>query len=168
MTTTRRPATCTNCGLKLTASNTAHAHGDMGVHDTCHWCWESFGLENDHNDHGHDEPREGCPECGLYVPPTQRESRKGHTNTQKHSNSSHKGCDHLSTPAARAKCRKARAIKAMTTKDLIAQYEVDKVPGSYTITAREAMRRKIAPLVDELLRRANDLADEAAQAFFDN
>lgn len=107
--TTTRPTHCTNCNLKLTKGNTAHAKGDMGVHDTCHWCWNAFGRENDHNDYGHDVEVGGCPACGTYVFPT---AKKGHTGTKgPQSHTSHAKCDHAVTPAARAKCRKARNAK---------------------------------------------------------
>lgn len=108
MTSNAKPATCTNCDLKLTKSNTAHAHGDMGVHDVCYKCYASWGLENDHSDWGHDEPVTGCPSCGTFVKPT---AKKGHTNTVAKSHTSHAACKHAVTPAARAKCRKERAAK---------------------------------------------------------
>lgn len=108
--TTTRPTHCTNCNLKLTKNNTADAHGDMGVHDVCHFCWTSFGVENDHYDYGdHDANTKGCPACGTYVAPTAKPAKPIKDRTQAPQvHTSHAKCGHACTPAARAKCRKAR------------------------------------------------------------
>ena len=110
MTSTTKSTACTNCGLKLTKSNTAHAHGDIGVHDVCHFCYASWAMENEHDDYDdHDETTQGCPSCGTFVKPTAKVTKPA-TSTQVHTkHTSHAACDHASTPAARAKCRKERA-----------------------------------------------------------
>lgn len=82
----------------------------LGHENVCFPCFEAWMMENDHNDHGHDEAVANCPECGTYDPRT----KQGHTKTKgtKQVHRSHANCNHDKTPAARAKCRKARAAAA--------------------------------------------------------
>lgn len=82
----------------------------LGHENVCFPCFEAWMMENDHNDHGHDEAVANCPECGTYDPRT----KQGHTKTKgtKQVHRSHANCNHDKTPAARAKCRKARAAGA--------------------------------------------------------
>ena len=111
MTTKRTARTCTNvatlasgeqvmCGRR--AANPMQVSGHQ---DLCERCFESWMMENDHNDYGHDEPVADCPECGTYDP----RPAKGHTNTRAKSRTSHAACEHPKTPKDRAACRKRRA-----------------------------------------------------------
>lgn len=111
MTTKRTARTCTNVatlasGEKVRCDRKPAPRDEVGGHvDLCARCYDSWMMENDHNDGWH-EPGEGidCPECGTYDPRV----KKGHTNTKAHTRTSHAACEHPKTPAARAKCRKAR------------------------------------------------------------
>lgn len=109
MTTTRCTESFTLAnGEKVSCDRKAAPKHLVGHHsNVCLKCYEAWMMENDHNDYGHDE--EGvvtldCPLCGTYDPRT----TKGHTNTAARTNTSHAACEHPTTPAARAKCRKAR------------------------------------------------------------
>jgi hypothetical protein len=111
MTTTRKaPATCIDCGRKLTASNRSTTNRDM-----CEPCFDYAGWENQHEDDAHDDMGNGsvdeairamCPVCQGNAP-TAPAPRTGHTNTKPATWSSHAGHDHPATPKARAACRKA-------------------------------------------------------------
>ncbi|QGJ92140.1 hypothetical protein PBI_LAUER_31 [Gordonia phage Lauer] len=102
-------------GETVTCNRKAAPRREVSGHEqVCLSCFEAWMMENDHNDTGHDgaiernETVAGCPECGTYDP---RPTRKGHSANKgtKQVHRSHAACDHPSTPAARAKCRKARA-----------------------------------------------------------
>lgn len=104
MTTTRKaPATCIDCGRKLTSSNRDRSNRDM-----CTKCYEYAGHENWHDDEAHDEtgPVEGCMVCEGNAP-TAPAAKAGHTNGKPLTHTSHAGHDHPATKAARAACRKA-------------------------------------------------------------
>lgn len=108
MTTTRKPATCTDCGRTLRSSNRSDNV------DLCIPCFDFAGWENTHSDFGHDDlaaddpEREGCPVCAGNVP-TAPAPKTSHTDTAPRSWSSHAGHDHPATAKARAACRKASA-----------------------------------------------------------
>ncbi|QGJ95988.1 hypothetical protein PBI_YARN_31 [Gordonia phage Yarn] len=93
------------CNRKAAPKNQVSGHEAV-----CLKCFEAWMMENDHNDNGHDEAVADCPLCGTYDPRT----KQGHTKTKgtKQVHRSHADCDHPKTPAARAKCRKARAAGA--------------------------------------------------------
>lgn len=66
-TTAKLPATCIDCGHKLTARNRASVVEGAGpqFNDMCGRCYVRSGLENAHNDghHDHELPVANCPLC---------------------------------------------------------------------------------------------------------
>lgn len=66
-----------------------------------------FDNEDDvaHSDHG--LTADNCPVCNTEIGNKRYTKRTGHTNTVAKSRTSHAGCYHTRTPAARAACRKA-------------------------------------------------------------
>lgn len=107
MTTTRKPTNCYDCGRKLTSSNRSDVNDDL-----CTKCADYAADENWHSDDAHDEtgPVEGCRVCAGAVPTN--DQKAGHSNGIAKTHTSHAACDHASTKAARAACRKARAAQA--------------------------------------------------------
>jgi hypothetical protein len=53
----RQPLACRGCG-KLTTGAI-----DSRGPDLCRKCYERAGLENDHEDNGHNTPMPNCPAC---------------------------------------------------------------------------------------------------------
>jgi hypothetical protein len=94
----------------------------------CELCLEWASWENEHSDNCHDEIAAGeemhisedqltyiressmanCPICLEHTHPRDIEVRKGHTNTQAKTYTSHADCNHPRTPKAREICRRAR------------------------------------------------------------
>lgn len=103
---------CTECSRPITARTSAHTVlGAIGYHDVCSTCYEVWGWENTHADDSHDDLPADAPEradCLVCHPPAERKAKKASVPTGR-TNTSHAACAHPKTPAARAKCRKARA-----------------------------------------------------------
>lgn len=113
----------------------------LGHENVCFPCFEAWMMENDHNDNGHDEAVANCPECGTYDPRT----KQGHTKTKgtKQVHRSHANCNHDKTPAARAKCRKARAAGAAPAPEVNADdYDTEPVKVSPMQKAYDALTDK--------------------------
>ena len=113
----------------------------LGHENVCFPCFEAWMMENDHNDNGHDEAVANCPECGTYDPRT----KQGHTKTKgtKQVHRSHANCNHDKTPAARAKCRKARN------------------------KANDALDAIVAPVVNPYAERFDAITDKQRDAVWD-
>lgn len=79
----------------------------------CQTCYDYQGDENKHNDDNHETNGhvDGCQICEGVEDPALVAPVEGHSNGIKKSHTSHAGCKHESTKAARAKCRKERAQK---------------------------------------------------------
>lgn len=92
--------TCTYCSIRLTAKNSEKFNDGY-----CNACFEQAGIENDHQDGNHEAGSEmtTCPMCN---PAIDRANRKPVVQT------SHADCDHPSTKAGRAACRRERAKAA--------------------------------------------------------
>lgn len=108
---------------------------DSPISGLCTKCYDYSGWENTHTDEAHETyyaadatpeiiaEREAliaegrmyaeadCLICQGVPDPSTVEIVKGHSNGIKKSHTSHAGCKHESTKAARAKCRKERAQK---------------------------------------------------------
>lgn len=100
---------CTACNLRAIGTGggeDAEYARSMGY---CNPCCTRFDHENDHmNDHSRDKAE--CCVCTpeLDLSRAMDAPRKGHTNTVAKTRGSHAGCQHASTPAARAVCRRSR------------------------------------------------------------
>lgn len=80
--------------------------------ELCTVCLDYAGMENVHQDYGNDHDAEySTKTCPVCHPELDRRYKQGggHTNTVAKTRGDHSGCDHMRTPAARARCRKARA-----------------------------------------------------------
>ncbi|QWY82458.1 hypothetical protein SEA_TOLLS_34 [Gordonia phage Tolls] len=115
------------CNRKAAPKNQVSGHEAV-----CLKCFEAWMMENDHNDNGHDEAVADCPLCGTYDPRT----KQGHTKTKgtKQVHRSHADCDHPKTPAARAKCRKARAAGAAPAPEVNADAPADVAPATTNVS----------------------------------
>ena len=51
--------TCSDCGKRVKTDDL----GDCEGTPTCLTCWERYGLENEHYDHGHEVYVKNCPCC---------------------------------------------------------------------------------------------------------
>lgn len=105
---------CLVCGTKLNKANAAAiVEGNLGSELCCN-CDYQGGLENEHNDYGHDEPVDDCPLCNPDTVNTVEtvkaitEAKTVSTPTGR-TNFDHSACTHPRTPAGRAACRKERA-----------------------------------------------------------
>jgi hypothetical protein len=123
----RTKRTCTVCGVRLTARNNNPANNS----DLCDTCFEQAGWENDHQDGNHKPGSEmdRCPMCNPDIVPTHSDR----------SWFSHAGCDHPSTKAARAACRRERAN---SSKERIADNATDSRKAA--IRAKKPAARKMA------------------------
>lgn len=97
---------CNSCGTRRQSSE--------NMAELCNLCYEYGAWENQHQDDDHDsdspEQHPDCLVCNGEDPATVA-PKKGHSNGIAKSHTSHAGCSHPKTKAARAKCRKERAVK---------------------------------------------------------
>lgn len=94
---------CNSCQTRPVGSN--------NMAELCEACYDYAGWENQHQDDNHDGGENLDPNCLVChgTDPAEVPIKKGHSNGIKKSHTSHAGCKHESTKAARAKCRKERA-----------------------------------------------------------
>ena len=161
---------CDDCpDTKSHAIEAAYRGQDGKLHGLCARHFEAAGLENEHNDNGHDEPVWGCPLCGTWsdqpdlptLKPTKAPSAKtGRTQV----NSSHAGCSHAATKAARAACRRAR--KAGKAPEIAADESAAPAEGVAPKKARKP-RQKRTEAVDPIVARVAQREQELDDAFDD-
>lgn len=112
--TTKLPTTCIECATKLTSKNRSSSPSNNSDtvtdrNDVCTKCYDYWGWENTHTDEAHNELNVD-PECPVCVKEFHDlATDAGWTQDTGRKNRSHADCDHVRTPAARAKCRKANA-----------------------------------------------------------
>lgn len=106
------PKNCVICNKRLNSENRASTLG-FGIggafDDMCMSCYDYSGWENTHSDNDHETEGnfdQDCPICaGIAIKEHVSDASKAHA-PQTHS--SHAECEHESTKAARAKCRRQR------------------------------------------------------------